>query len=172
MKKRLWFLYVTAQAQSATCSQPRASASPKACALAMCHSPTALLKKYRGASNNQSKSWLSQSLQDSRTLSNIRSWHFHQLGKLNRFLMWFARQIYVDFHSLHPKALKKAHTNILILMLNFSPLHWVLHFLLPTWGIKMFPIELLKTPPHTVHMKQTAQVEHHCNCHWIDYPFR
>lgn len=58
-------------------------------------------------------------------------------------------------------------------MLNFPPVLWVLYFLLQAWGIKMFPVSIqpLKTPPHTVHMKQIAQVEHHCNCHWIDYPF-
>lgn len=114
------------------------------CASAMSHCPTALIKKYRCASHNQSKSWLSQALQVSRTLSNIKSWHFHQLDKLNHNLTWFVMQIHVDFHFPSQSTEKGTCT-----YLNSN--------------IQFFSCSL--------HMKQIAQVGHHCNWHWIDYPF-
>lgn len=101
----------TAQAWDATCTQPRTSGS--SATQALYHGPTALLKKYRGASHNHNANPDCSSphrAQGHYLMSRVDT--FTSWVNSTNFQMWFAMQMLVDFHSSHPKAPKKTYADI------------------------------------------------------------
>lgn len=145
----------TAQAWDATCTQPRTSGS--SATQALYHGPTALLKKYRGASHNHNANPDSSSphrAQGHYLMSRVDT--FTSWVKLNEFPNVICNANACGFSFLPSQSTKKDICRYLNSNIEFSPCPWQpWPFHSQSGELKNFwvSLQLLRTPPH---IKQIA----------------